>query len=208
MVYSTHKQQCQSVSSGANASITLSNLWQTIPPSDEEILYLYKQRTCTQAPVQHYFFTAIVHTELCVPQPSTLVTLPLFPAPPKQVRINFSIVPHSCHNKNRGVGRWFGKGGLYRSIGKGSMISVYKIEPSYVTIRKHRGGTYAYEERLYHLGCPTASQFLFSPQLHKTFPRLITSWSSDVPSLYSYTSPLEADASISILILQTEADQL
>ena len=39
----------------------------------------------------------------------------------------------------RGVGRWFGKGGLYRSIGKGSMISVYKIEPSYVTIRKHRG---------------------------------------------------------------------
>ena len=41
----------------------------------------------------------------------------------------------------RGVGRWFGKGGLYRSIGKGSMISVYKIESSYVTIRKHRGGT-------------------------------------------------------------------
>ena len=40
---------------------------------------------------------------------------------------------------SRGVGRWFGKGGLYRSIGKGSMISVYKIEPSYVTIRKHRG---------------------------------------------------------------------
>ena len=40
---------------------------------------------------------------------------------------------------HRGVGRWFGKGGLYRSIGKGSMISVYKIEPSYVTIRKHRG---------------------------------------------------------------------
>ena len=39
----------------------------------------------------------------------------------------------------RGVGRWFGKGGLYRSIGKGSMISVYKIESSYVTIRKHRG---------------------------------------------------------------------
>ena len=41
----------------------------------------------------------------------------------------------------RGVGRWFGKGGLYRSIVKGSMsmISVYKIEPSYVTIRKHRG---------------------------------------------------------------------
>ena len=32
----------------------------------------------------------------------------------------------------RGVGRWFGKGGLYRSIGKGNMISVYKIEPSYV----------------------------------------------------------------------------
>ena len=41
--------------------------------------------------------------------------------------------------KIRGVGRWFGKGGLYRSIGKGSMISVYKIEPRYVTIRKHRG---------------------------------------------------------------------
>ena len=42
----------------------------------------------------------------------------------------------------RGVGRWFGKGELYRSvaIGKGSMISVYKIESSYVTIRKHRGG--------------------------------------------------------------------
>ena len=40
---------------------------------------------------------------------------------------------------DRGVGRWFGKGGLYRSIGKGSMISVYKIESSYVTIRKHRG---------------------------------------------------------------------
>ena len=39
----------------------------------------------------------------------------------------------------RGVGRWFGKGGLYRSIGKGSMISVYKIESSSVTIRKHRG---------------------------------------------------------------------
>ena len=39
----------------------------------------------------------------------------------------------------RGVGRWFGKGGLYRSIGKGSMISMYKIEPSYVTIRKYRG---------------------------------------------------------------------
>ena len=39
----------------------------------------------------------------------------------------------------RGVGRWFGKGELYRSIGKGSMISVYKIEPSYVTIRKYRG---------------------------------------------------------------------
>ena len=35
----------------------------------------------------------------------------------------------------------FGKGGVYRSIiiGKGSMISVYKIESSYVTIRKHRG---------------------------------------------------------------------
>ena len=32
----------------------------------------------------------------------------------------------------RGVGRWFGKGGLYRSIGKSSMISVYKIESSYV----------------------------------------------------------------------------
>ena len=31
----------------------------------------------------------------------------------------------------RGVGRWFGKGGLYRSIGKGSMISVYKIESRY-----------------------------------------------------------------------------
>ena len=49
------------------------------------------------------------------------------------------------HDKNYkstqgpGVGRWFGKGGLYRSIGKGSMISVYKIESSYVTIRKHRG---------------------------------------------------------------------
>ena len=40
---------------------------------------------------------------------------------------------------DRGVGRWFGKGRLYGSIGKGSMISVYKIEPSYVTIRKHRG---------------------------------------------------------------------
>ena len=40
---------------------------------------------------------------------------------------------------HRGVGRWFGKGGLYRSIGKGSMISVYKLEPSHVTIRKHRG---------------------------------------------------------------------
>ena len=40
----------------------------------------------------------------------------------------------------RGVGRWFGKGGSsYRSIGKGSMISVYKIESSYITIRKHRG---------------------------------------------------------------------
>ena len=52
---------------------------------------------------------------------------------------------------HRGVGRWFGKGELYRSIGKGSMISVYKIEPSYVTIRKHRGhqqsphGSYAYD---------------------------------------------------------------
>ena len=44
-----------------------------------------------------------------------------------------------CIFRDRGVGRWFGKGGLYRSIGKGSMISVYKIEPSYVTIRKHRG---------------------------------------------------------------------
>ena len=40
----------------------------------------------------------------------------------------------------RGVGRWFGEGGLYKSIGKGSMISVYKIESSYVTIRKHGGG--------------------------------------------------------------------
>ena len=39
----------------------------------------------------------------------------------------------------RGVGRWFGKGELYRSRGQGSMISVYKIEPSYVTIRKYRG---------------------------------------------------------------------
>ena len=39
----------------------------------------------------------------------------------------------------RGVGRRFGKGALYRSIGKGSMIIVYKIEPSYVTIRKYRG---------------------------------------------------------------------
>ena len=38
-----------------------------------------------------------------------------------------------------GVGRWFGKGGLYRFIGKDSMISVYKIESSYITIRKHRG---------------------------------------------------------------------
>jgi hypothetical protein len=27
----------------------------------------------------------------------------------------------------RGVGRWFDKGGLYGSIGKGSMISVHKI---------------------------------------------------------------------------------
>ena len=44
-----------------------------------------------------------------------------------------------CDVLGRGVGRWFGKEGLYRSIGKGSMISVYKIEPSYVTIRKHRG---------------------------------------------------------------------
>ena len=33
----------------------------------------------------------------------------------------------------------YSKGGLYRSIGKGSMISVYKTESSYVTIRKHRG---------------------------------------------------------------------
>ena len=41
--------------------------------------------------------------------------------------------------KTRGVGRWFGKGGLYRYIGKGSMINVYKIELSYVTIGKHRG---------------------------------------------------------------------
>ena len=33
----------------------------------------------------------------------------------------------------RGIGRWFGKWGLYRSIaGKGSLIRVYKIEPSYV----------------------------------------------------------------------------
>ena len=40
---------------------------------------------------------------------------------------------------SRGIGRWFGKGGLYRSIGKGSMISVYKIESSYVTLRKYRG---------------------------------------------------------------------
>ena len=39
----------------------------------------------------------------------------------------------------RSVGRWFGKGGLYRSIGKGSMISVYKIQSSYIIIRKHRG---------------------------------------------------------------------
>ena len=44
-----------------------------------------------------------------------------------------------CIVQIRGVGRWFGKGGLYRFVGKGSMISVYKIEPSYVTIRKHRG---------------------------------------------------------------------
>ena len=41
--------------------------------------------------------------------------------------------------QTRGVGRWFGKGGLYRSIGKGSMIRVYKIEPIYVTSRKHKG---------------------------------------------------------------------
>ena len=40
---------------------------------------------------------------------------------------------------DRGVRRWFGKGGLYRSIGKDSMISVHKMESSYVTIRKHRG---------------------------------------------------------------------
>ena len=39
----------------------------------------------------------------------------------------------------RGVGRWFGKGGLYGSIGKGSMISVYKIQSSYIIIQKHRG---------------------------------------------------------------------
>ena len=38
------------------------------------------------------------------------------------------------------MGRWFGKGGLYRSIGKSSTISVYKFEPSYVAIRKHGGG--------------------------------------------------------------------
>jgi hypothetical protein len=45
--------------------------------------------------------------------------------------------------QSRGIGRWFDKGGLYRSISKGSMISVYKIQPSYIiiiTIRKHRGG--------------------------------------------------------------------
>ena len=52
-------------------------------------------------------------------------------------------MPHYlyCYDAHtRGVGRWFGEGGFYRSIGKGSMISVYKIEPSYtVTIRKHRG---------------------------------------------------------------------
>jgi hypothetical protein len=36
----------------------------------------------------------------------------------------------------RGVGRWFDKGGLYRSISKGSVISVHK---SYITIQKHRG---------------------------------------------------------------------
>ena len=42
-------------------------------------------------------------------------------------------------NNHRGVGRWFSKGGLYRSIGKGSMISVYKIQSSYIIIQKHRG---------------------------------------------------------------------
>ena len=49
------------------------------------------------------------------------------------------IILAASNNNNRGVGRRFGKGGLYRSIGKGSMISVYKSEPSYVTIRKYRG---------------------------------------------------------------------
>ena len=39
----------------------------------------------------------------------------------------------------RGVEDGLVKGGFYSSIGQGSMISVYKIEPSYVTIRKHRG---------------------------------------------------------------------
>jgi hypothetical protein len=39
----------------------------------------------------------------------------------------------------RGVGRCFDKGGLYGSVGKGSMISVCKIQPGYITIKKHRG---------------------------------------------------------------------
>jgi hypothetical protein len=41
---------------------------------------------------------------------------------------------------HRGVGRWFDKGGLYRSIGKGSKISMYKIQPSYITIKRHTRG--------------------------------------------------------------------
>ena len=44
--------------------------------------------------------------------------------------------PHAYPCTQRRIGRWFGKRGLYR---QGSMISVHKVEPSYVTIRKHRG---------------------------------------------------------------------
>ena len=59
-----------------------------------------------------------------------------YPNGMKMLGIRIVSICGPCYT--RGVGRWFGKGGLYKSIGKGCVISVYKIESSYVIIRGHQ----------------------------------------------------------------------
>ena len=67
---------------------------------------------------------------------------------------------------NRDVGRWFGKRGLYRSIGKDSMISVYKIEPIAMKLSENIGGYQPLEPPWFLHLCIIMGGFILSLSLH------------------------------------------